>query len=232
MTRYGAVKGAKRLMQLTTIAGMQMRQNVVWDSKPIDGTWRVFSAQSFLIHLGLDGDMYPISDGWVCPILSFPLGGPDTVNQQAWWSYQPAHLQAARAKQAWVQAEITLHNMQAVHQARIRTKRNSVAQHKRMVEKKQKEKNEKKAAWYKTKMMRLAAQSELPMHAEEKELRAKELLAKKMLEQGAVTLQIAQQLLDQEARQKEARLKEARQQKDELEEQCIHVRFFEAWNLY
>jgi hypothetical protein len=38
MTRYGAVKGAKRLMQLTKIAGMQMRQNVVWDSKPIDGT--------------------------------------------------------------------------------------------------------------------------------------------------------------------------------------------------
>jgi hypothetical protein len=218
MTRYGAVKGAKRLMQLTKIAGMQMRQNVVWDSKPIDGTWRVFSAQSFLIHQGLDGDMYPISDGWVCPILSFPLGGPDTVNQQAWWSYQPAQLQAARAKQAWVQAEITLRNMQAVHQARIRTKRNDVARHKRMVEKKQKEKNENKAAWYKTKIMRLAAQSELPMQA----LHVKELWRVQLLDQEA---------LQEEALQKEALQKEARQQKEKFKEQCIHVRFFETWIL-
>ena len=225
MTRYGAVKGAKRLMQLTKIAGMQMRQNVVWDSKLIDGTWRVFSAQSFLIHLGLDGDMYPISDGWVCPILSFPLGGPDTVNQQAWWSYQPAHLQAARAKQAWVQAEITLRNMQAVHQARIRTKRNDVARHKRMVEKKQKEKNENKAAWYKTKIMRLAAQSELPMQA----LHVKELWR---VDQEALQKEALQkEALQKEALQKEARKKEERQQKEELEEQCIHVRFFETWIL-
>ena len=170
--------------------------------------------------------MYPISDGWVCPILSFPLGGPDTVNQQAWWSYQPAHMQAARAKRAWVYAEITLHNIQTAHEARLRHKRNGVARHKRMVEK---QKQEKKA--YKTKMMRLAAQSELSMQAEEKELHAKELLAKKMLEQGAVQLQIAQQLIDQEALQQEARHKETRQQKEELEEQCINVRFFEAWNL-
>jgi hypothetical protein len=222
----GAVKGVKRLLQLTTIAGMRMRQNVVWGSKPVDGTWRVFSAQSFLIHLGVDGDMYPISDGWVCPILSFPLGGPDTVNQQAWWSYQPAHLQAARAKRAWVYAEITLHNIQAAHEALLRHKRNGVARHKRMVEKQKEEKKAYKVAWYKTKMMRLAAQSELSMQAEEKELHAKELLAKKMLEQGAV-----QQLIDQEALQQEALQKKARQQKEELEEQCINVRFFEAWNL-
>jgi hypothetical protein len=228
MTRYGAVKGAKRLMQLTKIAGMQMRQNVVWDSKAIDGTWRVFSAQSFLIHLGLDGDMYPISDGWVCPILSFPLGGPDTVNQQVWWSSQPAHLQAARAKKAWVQAEITLHNMQAVHQARIRNKRNRVAQHKRMVEKKQKEKNENNAALYKTKIMRLAAQSKLPMQA----LHAKELWRVQLFDQEALQKEALQkEALQKEALQKEARKKEERQQKEELEEQCIHVRFFETWIL-
>ena len=228
MTRYGAVKGAKRLMQLMKIAGMQMRQNMVWDSKPIDGTWRVFSAQSFLIHLGLDGDMYPISDGWVCPILSFPLGGPDTVNQQVWWSSQPAHLQAARAKKAWVQAEITLHNMQAVHQARIRNKRNRVAQHKRMVEKKQQEKNENNAALYKTKIMRLAAQSKLPMQA----LHAKELWRVQLLDQEALQKEALQkEALKKEALQKEARKKEARQQKEEFEEQCINVRFFETWIL-
>ena len=223
MTRYGAVKGAKRLMQLTTIAGMQMRQNVVWDSKPIDGTWRVFSAQSFLIHLGLDGDMYPISDGWVCPILSFPLGGPDTVNQQVWWSSQPAHLQAARAKKAWVQAEITLHNMQAVHQARIRNKRNRVAQHKRMVEKKQQEKNENNAALYKTKIMRLSAQSKLPMQA----LHVQELWRVQLIDQEA----LQKEALQKEALQKEALKKEARQQKEEFKEECINVRFFETWNL-
>jgi hypothetical protein len=228
MPRYGAVKGAKRLMQLMKIAGMQMRQNMVWDSKPIDGTWRVFSAQSFLIHLGLDGDMYPISDGWVCPILSFPLGGPDTVNQQVWWSSQPAHLQAARAKKAWVQAEITLHNMQAVHQARIRNKRNRVAQHKRMVEKKQQEKNENNAALYKTKIMRLSAQSKLPMQA----LHVQELWRVQLIDQEALQKQALQkEALQKEALQKEARKKEERQQKEELEEQCIHVRFFETWIL-